>query len=216
VTDTGIGISEEGIEKVFKSFQQVDTSTTRRYGGTGLGLVISRRLAEFMGGTIWVESQPGSGSTFFFSVALKASEDPVPNPELTDSQILLSHTALIVDDNTTNRRILEIQLKSWGMNPTSTSSGVDALRKMAEQAFDAVLIDLQMPEMDGVTLAREIRKRTQTPLILLSSSGEIVAGKDANLFHSQISKPIRHSSLFKALLKIISQRRFSSPVNSPV
>ena len=79
VTDTGIGISKEGIEKLFKAFQQVDTSTTRRYGGTGLGLVISKRLAEFMGGTIWVESDPGSGSSFFFSVTLKASEAPVPD-----------------------------------------------------------------------------------------------------------------------------------------
>jgi signal transduction histidine kinase/DNA-binding response OmpR family regulator len=211
VTDTGIGISKEGIEKVFKSFQQVDTSTTRRYGGTGLGLVISRRLAEFMGGTIWVESQPGSGSTFFFSVTLKASEDPVPNHDPAESKILLSRSALIVDDNTTNRRILEILLKTWGMNPTSTSSGVDALRKVAKQAFDAILIDFHMPEMDGVTLAREIRKRTQTPLILLSSSGEIIAGKDAELFHSQISKPIRHSSLFKVLLKIVR----AEPQNPP-
>jgi signal transduction histidine kinase/CheY-like chemotaxis protein len=211
VTDTGIGISEEGIEKLFKSFQQVDTSTTRRYGGTGLGLVISRRLAEFMGGVVWVESQPGSGSTFFFSVALKVSEDAAPSHELADSQILVSHSALIVDDNTTNRRILEIQLKNWGMNPTSASSGVDGLRKMAEQAFDVVLIDFQMPEMDGVTLAQEIRKRTQTPLILLSSSGEAIGVKDANLFHSQISKPIRHSSLFNALLKIIR----AEPENSP-
>jgi signal transduction histidine kinase len=111
VTDTGIGISEEGIEKVFKSSQQVDTSTTRRYGGTGLGLVISRRLAEFRGGTIWVESQLGSGSTFFFSVVLKASEDPVPNHELAASQILVSLTALIVDDNTTNRRGDDLEIR---------------------------------------------------------------------------------------------------------
>jgi CheY-like chemotaxis protein len=203
VIDTGIGITKTGIEKLFKAFQQVDTSTTRRYGGTGLGLVISKRLAEFMGGTMWVESVPGSGSTFFFSVTLKASEAPVPDHQSPKSSLLGSHTALIVDDNSTNRRILEIQLKIWGMKTTSASSGAEGLRKMAEQSFDVVLIDFQMPEMDGVTLARKIRQRTQTPLILLSSSDEIIAGEDANLFQIQISKPIRHSSLFHALLKII-------------
>jgi len=125
VIDTGIGITKTGIEKLFKAFQQVDTSTTRRYGGTGLGLVISKRLAEFMGGTMWVESVPGSGSTFFFSVTLKASEAPVPDHQSPKSSLLGSHTALIVDDNSTNRRILEIQLKIWGMKTTSASSGAE-------------------------------------------------------------------------------------------
>jgi signal transduction histidine kinase/CheY-like chemotaxis protein len=206
VTDTGIGIPKEGIEKLFKSFQQVDTSTTRRYGGTGLGLAISKRLAELMGGTIWVESDPGSGSSFFFSVILKPSEEPAPECQSGDCDVLVAHTALVVDDNTTNRRVLEIQLKVWGMKTISASSGAEALRKMAEQNVDVVLIDFQMPEMDGVTLAREIRKRTQTPLLLLSSSGEIITGEDANLFQFQISKPIRHSSLFNALLKIIGTK----------
>jgi signal transduction histidine kinase/CheY-like chemotaxis protein len=203
VTDTGIGISREDIEKLFKAFQQVDTSTTRRYGGTGLGLVISKRLAEFMGGSIWIESVPGSGSSFFFSVTLKGSDAAVPDHQLSKSDVLLSHSVLIVDDNTTNRGILDMQLKTWGMRSTSAASGAEGLRKVAEQNFDVVLIDYQMPEMDGVTLAREIRKRTQTPLVLLSSSGELITGEDAKLFEIQIPKPIRHSSLFNALLKII-------------
>jgi CheY-like chemotaxis protein len=156
-----------------------------------------------MGGTIWVESDPGSGSSFFFSVTLQASGVPAPDHQLPDSGVLITHTALIVDDNTTNRRILEIQLKVWGMKTISASTGAEGLRKMAEQSFDVVLIDFQMPEMNGVTLAREIRKRVRTPLILLSSSGEILAAEDANLFQFQISKPIRHSSLFNALLKIV-------------
>jgi signal transduction histidine kinase/CheY-like chemotaxis protein len=211
VTDTGIGISKEGLEKLFKSFQQVDTSTTRRYGGTGLGLVISKRLAEFMGGTIWVESVPGSGSTFFFSVILKASETAAPAHQSPRPGILSFHTALIVDDNATNRRILEIQLSMWGMKPTSASSGAEGLRKIAQQNFDVVLVDFQMPGMNGVTLARKIRERTPTPLILLSSSGEMITGEDANLFQIQISKPIRHSGLFNALLDIIGTESRQPP-----
>jgi CheY-like chemotaxis protein len=203
VTDTGSGICKEGIEKLFKAFQQVDTSTTRRYGGTGLGLVINKRLAEYMGGTIWVESSPGSGSTFFFSVALKGSEATVPAHQASRTDLLESRPVLVVDDNATNRRIMEIQLKNWGMLPTSSPSGADGLKKIAEQSFDVVLIDFQMPEMDGVTLAREIRKRTPTPMILLSSSGEIIRGKDANLFQIQIFKPIKQSALFNALLQIM-------------
>jgi signal transduction histidine kinase/CheY-like chemotaxis protein len=203
VTDTGIGISAEEIAKLFTAFQQGDTSTTRRYGGTGLGLVISKRLAEFMGGTIWVESNLGSGSTFFFSVTLKASDDPVPAYQSVESSVLRSHSVLVVDDNATNLRVLDIQLKMWGMKPTSSSGAAEALRKIAEQTFDVVLIDFQMPVTDGVTLARAIRLRAPTPLILLSSSGEMIAGEDANLFQTQISKPIRHSSLFNALAKII-------------
>jgi CheY-like chemotaxis protein len=203
VTDTGIGISKEDTEKLFKAFQQVDTSTTRRYGGTGLGLVISQRLAELMGGTIWVESEPGLGSSFFFSVSMEAAQAAVPDHQSPDSSVLLSHSVLIIDDSATNRRILDIQLKMWGMIPTCTSGAADALRKIEEEDFDLILIDFQMPEMDGVTLATEIRRRRPTPLILLSSSGELIAGEEAELFQAQISKPIKHSSMFNALLKVL-------------
>ena len=211
VIDTGIGISKEGMKKLFKAFQQVDTSTTRRYGGTGLGLVISKRLVELMGGTIWVESYPGSGSSFLFSVTLQASEEPVPAHQSPEPGVLGSHSVLIVDDNAANRRILEIQLKIWGMESVSASRGAEALSKMAAQHFDVVLIDFQMPEMDGVTLAREIRQRSQTPLVLLSSSGEIIGGEDAKLFQIQISKPIKHSALLNALLKIIGTAAAQPP-----
>ncbi len=211
VTDTGIGIAQEGIEKLFNAFQQVDTSTTRRFGGTGLGLVISKRLAEMMHGMMWVESKLGTGSTFYFSAAMKVSAEPVLELELPEAGMLASHSALIVDENATNRHILEIQLKMWGMTPTSTSGGAEALTKIANQNFDVILIDFQMPDMDGVCLARELRKQIQTPLVLLSSSGEIITGEDANLFQIQIPKPIRHSSLFNALLRIAGVDATPSP-----
>jgi CheY-like chemotaxis protein/nitrogen-specific signal transduction histidine kinase len=206
VTDTGIGISKEGAERLFKAFQQVDTSTTRRYGGTGLGLVISQRLAEFMGGTLWVESEPGLGSSFFFSVNMEAAAAAVPDHQSPDSSVLLSHSILIVDDSLTNLRILDIQLKIWGMVPTCISSAAEALRKIEEQDFDIVLTDFQMPEMDGLTFAKEVRQRRQTPLVLLSSSGELIVGEDAKFFRAQLSKPIKHSSLFNALLKILGSK----------
>ena len=201
VTDTGLGIPENKLSNLFKAFEQVDTSTTRRYGGTGLGLVISKRLIELMGGTIWVESEPGVGSTFFFLVKLKSSQEMVEDPVTPEAGLMGSHSALVVDDNATNRRILEIQLKIWGMDVTSFSSGAEALIGLATQTFDVALIDFQMPEMDGVTLGREIRKRSAMPLILLSSSGETIGGADSALFNDQIPKPIKHASLFNALLR---------------
>ena len=123
VTDTGIGISKEGVEKLFKAFQQVDTSTTRRYGGTGLGLVISKRLAEFMGGTIWVESEPGTGSILLFFRDLEGFSGSRFPTSVARLRVLASHSVLIVDDNATNLRILEIQLKIWGMKPTPLPVG---------------------------------------------------------------------------------------------
>ena len=206
VTDTGIGISREGIGKLFQSFQQVDSSMTRRYGGTGLGLAISKRLAELMGGTMWVESELGQGSTFFFSIILEAAPT-LGAVNTTEGAGIESASALIVDDNDTNRRMLDAQLKAWGMKTVSVASGRDALVKLAETKFDAVLLDLQMPEMDGVALAREIRKRSKVPLILLSSSGEVQVGEAGNLFQRQVAKPIKQSVLHDALEEVTGGAR---------
>jgi signal transduction histidine kinase/DNA-binding response OmpR family regulator len=201
VVDSGIGIPKESLDKLFRAFQQVDTSTTRRYGGTGLGLIISKRLTEFMRGTMWVESTVGVGSTFFFTVTMEAAPNE-PAMVTPGVATLKPFTALVVDDNTTNRRILEKQLSNWGMTVASAPSGADALEIWKNNTYDVALLDLQMPVMDGVTLAREMKRQKATPLILLSSSGEILVGEDADLFQFQIPKPIRHSTLFNALMKI--------------
>ena len=201
VTDTGIGIPPEGIGRLFQAFQQADAATTRRYGGSGLGLAISKRLAELMGGTMWVESRPGAGSTFFFTATLKEASGPAPQAPAGGS--LSARAVLVVDDNATNRRIMEARLSAWGMVPTAVASPEEALRLLAAQEFAVGLLDLQMPEMDGISLAREIRRRSAMPLVLLSSSGEPVGGEEAALFQSQVPKPIKHSALFNALQRAV-------------
>jgi PAS domain S-box-containing protein len=202
VADTGIGISKEGMDRLFRAFQQGDTSTTRRFGGTGLGLIISKRLTEMMGGDIRVESELGSGSTFLFTVVLPASAQVGTNEMSNRIKQLKSLSVLIVDDNATNRRMLEMQLKMWGVNATFASTGRKAVELVGRQTFDVALLDLNMPKMDGVTLARRIRNEGDLPLILLSSSGLAITGEDAPLFQSQILKPIKQSYLLNALLKV--------------
>jgi len=202
VTDSGIGISKESLDKLFRPFQQVDTSTTRRYGGTGLGLVICKRLTEFMNGKMWVESMPGVGSTFYFTLIMQAAQEPGIEYFPQKQSLLEPFTALIVDDNATNRRILEKQLKNWGMNAMTAASGPEALERMHQHPFTVALLDLQMPEMDGITLARAMREHKPMPLVLLSSCGETLVGEEADLFQFQIPKPIKHSQLYNALIKI--------------
>ena len=203
VADSGIGIPKQAVCKLFSAFQQVDTSTTRQFGGTGLGLAICKKLTGLMGGDIWVESVADKGSTFFFSIVLQDA----PEGDIIDMHnaggLLKSRTALIVDDHPTNRRILELKLKFWGMTPTSASSGKEALELLSKGKFDAILVDLLMPGMDGVTLARKIRAAHTAPLLLLSCTGDLLRGDEALLFEHQISKPIKHSVLFNALLKVM-------------
>ena len=198
VRDTGVGMTAAERERLFQAFEQADSSTSRRYGGTGLGLVISKRLVELMGGKIWVESEPDRGSVFYFSLTLK----PVAEHPPAEARVMAPLAALIVDDNATNRRILVIQLKMWGLRPVAVAGGAEALRILAERKFDVVLIDYQMPVMDGVALGRQIRRQMPVPLILLSSFGDPVEGEDARLFNVQIPKPIRHVDLLNALLRI--------------
>ncbi len=173
VRDTGIGIPADKLDKLFKPFSQVHGGLSRKYGGSGLGLAISKRLVEQMGGQMWVESQQGQGSTFYFYLPFEIVEG-VPQtqidrklPELTGKRVL------IVDDNPTNRRILEFQTTRWGMIPKSVASAYDAIKLLQSgQKFDLALLDYRMPEMDGVELAREIRRLpngSSLPLILVTS-----------------------------------------------
>ena len=202
VRDTGIGIAAERIDSLFESFSQVDASTTRRYGGTGLGLAISRRLADAMGGSIWVESQVGEGSTFH--VTIEADEAPRPLRPYDDETVTIvqGKRLLIVDDNATNRQIARAYAESWGMVARDTASPREALEWVRRgDPFDAALLDMQMPELDGVELAREIaahRDTTQMPLLLLTSLGR--REDDGHLFAAHLTKPIRPSQLYNALL----------------
>ena len=164
VRDTGIGIPQNRMDRLFRSFSQVDTSTTREYGGTGLGLAISKRLAELMNGRLWVESEVNKGSIFFFTLLLKKAKKQPPRLPQQAFHRLQERHVLIVDDNETNRIILERQTRSWHMIPHIYTSAADALKDIREgKAFDVGILDMQMPHMDGVMLAVEIRRAQINP-----------------------------------------------------
>jgi signal transduction histidine kinase/CheY-like chemotaxis protein/HPt (histidine-containing phosphotransfer) domain-containing protein len=215
VRDTGIGIPKDRFDRLFKVFSQVDVSTTRRYGGTGLGLAISKRLSELMGGRIWAESEPGKGSTFHFTIVadeVEALERAAAEGEQSE---LAGKRVLIVDDNASNRRLLKIQTERWGMRARDTNSPAVALEWIVRgDPFDVALLDYQMPEMDGVALAREIRavRGAHAPvLILLSSTGQSLASVDADAgFAAGLSKPLRLSHLRDRLLETIGDQRNTS------
>jgi PAS domain S-box-containing protein len=207
VRDTGIGIPREGMARLFQSFSQVDASTTRRFGGTGLGLVISKRLAEMMGGHMWAESELGKGSAFHFAVVV----EPVgskPRPWLAASPTnLVGRSLLIVDDNATNRRILLELATGWQMKPEAAVSGREALEMLRTHgAFDIAILDMQMPEMDGAMLAREIRQHAAfaaMPLVLLSSMGSREAAGDPALFAAILTKPAKPTLLIETLAGLL-------------
>jgi signal transduction histidine kinase/DNA-binding response OmpR family regulator len=210
VGDTGIGLASEEMGRLFQSFSQADSSTTRRYGGTGLGLAISKRLAELMGGRMWAHSDgPGKGSTFSFTVMAPVAELPATRsrefigvqPQLKGKRVL------VVDDNATNRRVLTLQTAKWGMNARATASPTEALGWVEKQeAFDLAILDMHMPEMDGVELARKIRgTTTKLPLVLFSSLGRREAGDGALLFDAYLAKPMHQSNLFDTLVGILAR-----------
>ncbi len=210
VRDTGIGLSEAGLGRLFQSFSQADSSTTRKYGGTGLGLAISKRLAELMGGTMWAESAgPGKGSTFFVTIHAQPAElPPSTRREFIGAQpALAGKRLLIVDDNHTNRKVLMLQTAKWGMVPRDTASPREALRWLEEgEAFDLAILDMHMPEMDGVELAKRIRADdSKLPMVLFSSLGRREGGNDEALFAGYLAKPLRQSQLFDTLMTLLAQ-----------
>ena len=210
VRDTGIGLSEQGMARLFESFGQADSSTTRKYGGTGLGLAISRRLAELMGGSMHAESAgPGRGATFRFTIRAPAAELPLPRQRrdfIGEQLPLRGKRMLVVDDNATNRRVLALQSAKWGMVPQDTASPATALDWLAEgRAFDLAILDMHMPEMDGTELARRMRDAGhRLPLVLCSSLGRRESNE--GLFDAFLGKPVRQSQLFDTLVGLLARQ----------
>jgi signal transduction histidine kinase/CheY-like chemotaxis protein/HPt (histidine-containing phosphotransfer) domain-containing protein len=216
VSDTGIGIPAERRDRLFRSFSQVDASTTRVYGGTGLGLVISQRLAQAMGGDIRVDSEDGRGSTFTVSVPLPEGEAVLDAVTVAPAE-LPGRSALVVDDNATNRQILRRQLTAWGMRVEDCADGRSALAAVdAGGQYDVVLLDMHMPGMDGVTLARALRERPATrdlPLLLLTSLGSRPSGtEDLGLLH--LTKPVKAAALREVVARALGAQ--SSSADRPV
>jgi signal transduction histidine kinase/DNA-binding response OmpR family regulator len=211
VRDTGIGLDATGLAKLFQKFSQADASTSRKYGGTGLGLAISRLLAELMGGAMWAESDgPGRGSRFHFTILAPAAEpqtltrrvfiDPLPG--------LKGRRVLVVDDNATNRRILSLQLAKWGLVPRDAEAGEHALAWLqAGEAFDLAIIDMHMPGLDGLTLARRLQALAPAvPRVLFSSLGRKEVGDGADEFAAYLHKPLRQSQLHDTLMALLGDR----------
>jgi PAS domain S-box-containing protein len=208
VRDTGIGIPAERMNRLFESFSQVDASTTRRYGGTGLGLAISKRLAELMGGTLWVESEEGRGSTFHVEILAREAAAPAGSERVEHDPRLAGKRVLVVDDNATNREILTRLAQSWGMLVEALERPDEALAGVRRgEPFDVAVLDMQMPDMDGLALAREIRRyrdASALPLLLLTSIGRLAQARGAPEFAAQLTKPVKVWQLHEALVRVLT------------
>jgi two-component system sensor histidine kinase/response regulator len=218
VSDTGIGIPKEKLGSIFDSFTQADTSTTREFGGTGLGLTITSRLASLMGGKIWVESEPGKGSEFHFTACLGVGDESVLHPQSTMPYEFLNEArVLIVDDNLTNRFILDRMLTRWGMRADCVESGEAALRELTSalksgDPYRLILTDKQMPNMDGFSLVEQIRSRSEitlTNVIMMSSGahrGDVARCHELG-FSAYLTKPVRQGELRDAIARSLDRRQ---------
>ncbi len=212
VADTGIGIPADRLDRLFKSFSQVDSSTTRKYGGTGLGLAVCKQLVELQGGAIDVESQPGCGSTFRFTVRLKKQPAAVGRPA--PSHDLHGLRVLIVDDNATNREILSQQMAGWRFAHAGAENAAVALAMLSQavaagEPFRLAILDMQMPEMDGLELVAQIKQRPElrgTLLMMLTSMGESMPAQRLQSLGlvGYLTKPVRQSRLFDAIVNACS------------
>ena len=213
VADTGIGIPVGKQQVIFEAFSQADGSTTRKYGGTGLGLAISKRLVEKMGGRLWVKSEVGHGAEFHFTTPLESSEETIKVGTIAPPEILRNVKILVVDDNRTNRRILEGMLKRWGINVTSVEDGENALAQLlaaqaSEVPYALVLTDMHMPEMDGFALIERIRQSPQlSAAIIMMLTSAAHRGDAARCEELKVSayllKPIRQSELREAIARVL-------------
>ncbi|MBC7475822.1 MAG: response regulator, partial [Candidatus Sericytochromatia bacterium] len=211
VKDTGIGMSKEVSKKLFQPFMQADASTTRKYGGTGLGLAIVKRLVELMNGNIWIESLEGQGSSFIFTFKANSANQNSKLYVNGNKPNLENKKVLIVDDNKTNLKVLELQLKQWNMIPTTASSGIDAIEILKNNKFDIAILDMKMPDINGLTLGKQIRinyDRTQLPMIMLSSLDMIKTEEIKSIFSSSLTKPLKHSLLYNAITSIFDGESF--------
>jgi PAS domain S-box-containing protein len=219
VSDTGIGIPAEHQARIFDAFTQADSSTTRRYGGTGLGLAIAQRLVELMNGRMWVDSEPGRGSTFHFTADFETPRGATTTSSAARPDALDGLRVLVVDDNDTNRRILDEMLASWRMTPTAVADATRALALLREAAggpasFDVVISDCQMPGTDGFTFAQRVKRDPQlaaTPFVMLTSIGaprDVARCRKIGV-EAYLSKPVKHSDLLDTLVTLfgVSTRR---------
>jgi signal transduction histidine kinase/DNA-binding response OmpR family regulator len=219
VADTGIGIPQDRMSALFRSFSQVDSSTTRIYGGTGLGLAISKLLAELMGGRIWVESAPGVGSTFHFTVVMRAIAGPVTVTVRSGANVFDGLRALIVDDIEVNRVVLEQMLRTWGMEAVCVPSGARALEQLQDGSFAVAILDYQMPEMDGLTLATAIRSMhsDRMPIVILSSQHIDAEALRSVRVDTVLTKPVKQAHLYERLRRLLGaqgaapQKHISAP-----
>jgi signal transduction histidine kinase/CheY-like chemotaxis protein/HPt (histidine-containing phosphotransfer) domain-containing protein/putative methionine-R-sulfoxide reductase with GAF domain len=211
VRDSGIGIPADRAHKLFEEFSQLDSSTTRKYGGTGLGLAVSKRLAELMGGTMWVESVEGEGATFHFTIVAEPADVPSRRAAAGIPSELTGKSVLVVDDNAINRRILDLQTEAWGLRCRSFASAADALAGVATgDDYDLAILDMHMPGMDGLELARRLHAdRPDLPLVLYTSLGGAEAADP--IFAGVLAKPVKQSQLFDMLVSVLTEAGVDEP-----